>query len=96
MCCGIPLRTADLSISVDKGEFELCSAKLFDKGLKKGQYRFSGVLNHIKNTKKGVCTAECNFVHRAAHGSSAQGGDGEDLGDKAVDPKLASQLLQEL
>ena len=96
MCCGIPLRTADLSTSVDKGEFELCSTKQFVKGLQKGYYRFSGVLNHIKNTKKGVCNAECNFVHRAAHGSSAQGGDGEDLGDKAVDSKLASQLLQEL
>ena len=96
MCCGIPLHTADLNTSVNKGQFELCCAKQFDKGLRKGQYRFSRVLNHIKDTKKGVCTAECNFVHRAAHGSSAQGGDGEDLGDKPVDSKLASQLLQEL
>ena len=38
---------------------------------------------------KGVCTDEYNFVHSAAHGSNAQGSEGEDLGDKLVDPKLA-------
>ena len=39
---------------------------------------------------KSVCTTEYNLVHHAAHNSSAKGGDGEHLGDKPIDPKLAS------
>ena len=51
---------------------------------------FSSILNHVKNTEKVVCTAECNFVNSATHGSTAQGSDSEDLGNKPVDSKLAS------
>ena len=43
----------------------------FIKSLKKANAVFFGVLNCVKDIRKGVCTMECNFVYYAAYRSSA-------------------------
>ena len=39
---------------------------------------------------------ELHFIHRAAHGSAAQGGNVDGVGDVSVDPQLATEMLDEL
>ena len=54
--------------------------------MRRGDYTFGGLIEPC---------GEVNFIHRAAHGSVAQGGS-ETSGDVSVDPVKSTEMLAEL
>ena len=73
-----------------RGSLNYIPRNILLRGLKRAIIGLVGFKTVIKKNGKGVCTAEYNFMHRAIYGFSAQGGEGEDLGDKPFNYKLTS------
>ena len=79
---------------------KMVCAKTFVSELKWGTFDFCCMLEPVIGGSRVPCHPLCegilNFIHRAAHRSSAQSGMDEGSGYISVNPVVSAAMLQEL